>query len=451
MAASHRSPLMRDQWRSEDKYKDDTHYSGRGTGGHRRDSPSASKPQNDTDIGVKIRGRAAADTTTRPSSRGQRLTQHEGSRKESPKVSYRSPQRRSKGEGPSRRPREVGLERFSDQYPNRYQDRDTFRASVKQRRSRSRKPYQVPATRREDRRRSRSPVALDRNDRAPRIRSRHRERAYSDRASPRGDYYSANYDDITTSRSNRDSYVPSTRRSRSPTARDSRPSHATHRRSHSPSKRERPRERSSARCKQDSSRNSRSIRPRDPLPSFHPTRARSRDPSNSRHPRSDHRRRESQPRSPVDSRQPTQRRRRSRTPPGANKGRNSRNMRSLSRPVQSTSDDGPRPPSPPRPIPSFDSETHNPNAVRDAYPMHGMKANDMHGDSRTGRPQIDTRQPYTTSPQWTPTSSHHGSPQSGSPFSHGRGGWGGPQQFHGQPGYVLLIFIYVYKLIHRSV
>jgi CTD kinase subunit alpha len=45
-----------------------------------------------------------------------------------------------------------------------------------------------------------------------------------------------------------------------------------------------------------------------------------------------------------------------------------------------------------------------------------------------GRPQIDTRQ-YSQSPQhMSPSSSYHGSPHAHSPYSAGRGGWGGQQQ-----------------------
>ena len=442
---------MRDQWRAEDKPRDDTRYRGRDKGGHRREPPSASKRRSETDIGVKIRGRAAADNDTRPSSQEERLGRYEGSRGEARKSSHRSPQNPSKGEGSSRRPREFSAERSSDQYSNRHQYRDRSRASLKRRRSRARTPHQVSTTRIADRRRIRSPVASDHTDRAPRVRSRHRERPYSHRASPRGDYYSANYEDISTLRSIRDSYVPSVRRSRSPAARESRPSRVTCRRARSPSRRQKPRETSSTRYKEESSQTSRLRRERETLSPTHDTNPRARGSSSSRHQGAARARRGSRPRSPEDSREATQKRRYSRTPPRSDKLRDRADMQPSTRPIQSILDDSSRPPSPPRPIPSFDSESHNPNVVREAYPMHGMKANDMHADSRSGRPHIDTRQSYHTSPQWTPTSSHHGSPQSGSPFSHGRGGWGGPQQFHGQPGYVCPLFIYVAELIPRSV
>ncbi|MCJ1322262.1 kinase subunit of RNA polymerase II carboxy-terminal domain kinase I [Xylographa vitiligo] len=112
-------------------------------------------------------------------------------------------------------------------------------------------------------------------------------------------------------------------------------------------------------------------------------------------------------------------------------------MQSSTRPIQSILDDQTRQPSPPRPIPSFDDSNGSADShIRDAFPMHGMKASDMHQTQRRIPSHIDTRQQYATSPQYmTPTSSHHGSPQSASPYSHGRGGWAGQQQqqYHGQP------------------
>ena len=106
-------------------------------------------------------------------------------------------------------------------------------------------------------------------------------------------------------------------------------------------------------------------------------------------------------------------------------------MQQGTRPIQSILDEPPRqasrPASPPRPIPSFDdsrsgADTH----MREHFPMHGMKVNDFSSGHRRGPPQIDTRQTYAASPQYmTPTSSVHGSPHSVSPYSQGRGGWGG--------------------------
>ncbi|KAI9807074.1 MAG: hypothetical protein M1825_005791 [Sarcosagium campestre] len=94
-----------------------------------------------------------------------------------------------------------------------------------------------------------------------------------------------------------------------------------------------------------------------------------------------------------------------------------------------------RPPSPPRPIPSFTDETDRApipeenEHIRQNFPMHGMRAEPMHDHSRqVVRPaQIDTRQPYqNSSPYMGPNSAQHSSPQSASPYGHGRG-WNGHQ------------------------
>ncbi|MCJ1310734.1 kinase subunit of RNA polymerase II carboxy-terminal domain kinase I [Agyrium rufum] len=71
-----------------------------------------------------------------------------------------------------------------------------------------------------------------------------------------------------------------------------------------------------------------------------------------------------------------------------------------------------------------------------SYPMHGMKASEMHHNQRRHPSHIDTRQSYSTSPQYmTPTSSHHASPTATSPYGHGRGSWNGPPQQQQQPYY----------------
>ncbi|KAI9863583.1 MAG: kinase subunit of RNA polymerase II carboxy-terminal domain kinase I [Trichoglossum hirsutum] len=104
------------------------------------------------------------------------------------------------------------------------------------------------------------------------------------------------------------------------------------------------------------------------------------------------------------------------------------------------------PPSPPRPIPSFtDSDDHDlidgDARMREAFPMHGMKAADVSRPSPAPVSQstpapIDTRQHYSNSSQYIgPNSNHHLSPQSQSPYGNGRG-WGGQQHFNGQHGYV---------------
>lgn len=102
---------------------------------------------------------------------------------------------------------------------------------------------------------------------------------------------------------------------------------------------------------------------------------------------------------------------------------------SLGRSAQSPIDDT-RSLSPPRPIPSFDSNrTGDPGdgqaSVRDRMSMHGMRAPEVQHRQRHGpsRPHLDTNS-YSTSPNFaTPCSSQKGSPPPGSPFTGGRGGW----------------------------
>ncbi|KZF20351.1 Pkinase-domain-containing protein [Xylona heveae TC161] len=113
-----------------------------------------------------------------------------------------------------------------------------------------------------------------------------------------------------------------------------------------------------------------------------------------------------------------------------------------SRSAQSGPSEG-RPPSPLRPIPSlsdvedqgsFDGDAR----IREAFPLHGMKASDIQHAARPPRPHIDTRQSFSTSPPYLgPTPPHHISPQSGSPYANGRGGWAGqqPPPYHPQHGY----------------
>ncbi|KAI9812961.1 MAG: kinase subunit of RNA polymerase II carboxy-terminal domain kinase I [Phylliscum demangeonii] len=110
---------------------------------------------------------------------------------------------------------------------------------------------------------------------------------------------------------------------------------------------------------------------------------------------------------------------------------------SYARPGPGGQGDG-RPPSPPRPIPSFSDmdERGRDGRSRDGFSSRGMKASDIHKASRqVSRPRVDTRAVYSASPQYaTPTSSHHVSPQSGSPYHQGRG-WPAQQQspYQGQP------------------
>ncbi|KAB8234742.1 putative protein kinase [Aspergillus alliaceus] len=108
------------------------------------------------------------------------------------------------------------------------------------------------------------------------------------------------------------------------------------------------------------------------------------------------------------------------------------------RPIQSAGNPL-RSPSPPRPIPSFDvdiaSASVDGDTTREAVPMHGVRASDARDSKPSNlRSHLEAKQ-YSTSPQYvTSSNSYHGSPQSTSPYSGGRGGWNGQQPSHqGQP------------------
>ncbi|KAJ5165500.1 uncharacterized protein N7500_007330 [Penicillium coprophilum] len=109
------------------------------------------------------------------------------------------------------------------------------------------------------------------------------------------------------------------------------------------------------------------------------------------------------------------------------------------RPIQSVVDGAGRSPSPPRPIPSFDSDNfgstgENSTHAQDGFPMHSMRS-DVNNQPRRrpSRPRLDSR-PYANPQNQTSTGSYHGSPQPPSPYSAGRGGWSGPPSYSG-PGH----------------
>ncbi|KAJ6131953.1 hypothetical protein N7471_007168 [Penicillium samsonianum] len=106
------------------------------------------------------------------------------------------------------------------------------------------------------------------------------------------------------------------------------------------------------------------------------------------------------------------------------------------RPIQSVVDDTAQSPSPPRPIPSFNSDNfglpgEQTTKPRDELPMHAMRS-DVNNQPRRrpSRPHLDTR-PHGNHQNATSTGSYHGSPQPPSPYSAGRGGWSGPPPYSG--------------------
>lgn len=425
---------MRLQRRAEDGSKEDDYRKGRVHSDRRQKSPAHRRHQGSADVGVKIKGRAIADSVPRSSSKFEDEGPIRASHKKEIRKSDRSPHRHYDGKEPDRRVRKLSKEPSS----GRYWCSDEVERSNKRGRSRSSSADRELRKRRVGRHRSRSPADPSRTDRSYRLTSRHRESPLS---VPRQEHYSTSHNDISSSgHPARGLYIPSAKRHRqtSPTSQYNTATSKSHKRFPSDRRRWKSRERSPLNSPHTSpSGHTARKHQATPSPYYQQSpRSRERSPHHYRHSR--HQRRRSLSRSPTGSKRIPRKTRRSRTPTKAIRALSrDRKMQSSTRPIQSILDENSRPPSPPRPIPSFDSDSHDAGGVREVFPMHGMKANEVHGTIRPGRPhQIDTRQSYSTSPQWTPTSSHHGSPQSGSPFNHGRGGWGGQQHFHGQSGLV---------------
>ena len=427
---------MREKWRAEEDYPDSTRRRDRGTKDRRQNSPA---PRGERDTGgLKIKGRAVAESAPGSPSTKKTLPKKENLGGHYRRDWSRSPQgRRARDELRSKRPRESSADRDSVR-TRRRQEADLV---SKRRRTRSRSFKPEISDIREERRRHRSPAYSGRTDRfRPRSRSRsrsrigRRERRYSPQRPIRGDYYSSPYLETNNSTGRfGDSYVPGSRRGPSPSAYQATSSrrrsrsgdrHKTHRKSSPPRKRLTPEDRYSS-------------KDRDRRESLY---------RSSPHPRDSSRRleevkrprRESRPHSRSDSRKPAKRRKSSYSPverPSI-RGHRTKMQQSPPRPIQSLVNDGSRPPAQLQRIPSFDATQGQSVNMNEAFPMHGMKASEVHGSHRHNRPpHLNTQQSYNNSPQWTPTSSHHGSPHSGSPFSQGRGGWNAqPQHYQNESG-----------------
>ena len=426
---------MRGQWRSEDSVRGTRNRREREPSDHRTRSPIRTRRrEGSSDVGLKIKGRATEN-------HGRRGTSKHRERSRSParptqRVSSRSPRRRPIGEG-SKRTRELSEER----HIKRSRRRDSSPPSSSRRRPRSISPHRRPSHSEYERRRRRSP-SPQYTDRGVISSDRRPERLDSPLKSSRRVQIHHTRDRVSdpSERSGGDSYVPTSRRdrARSPESREKyRP---TPPRRHSPSP-PRPSRRDQHNTKNQEPRRLSHDRHRKPSPEHKIRKHRSRETSPSKGAgeisRSSKRPEKTRSRTLNHSTTKPEEYYKSRqSSPHSRRDRNEgTTMQPSTRPIQSILEDQPRQPSPPRPIPSFDDSTGSADAhIREAFPMHGMKSNDMHSNHRRGPGHIDTRQPYATSPQFmTPTSSHHGSPQSGSPYSHGRGGWGG-QHFQSQTG-----------------
>ena len=413
MAATHRSPSMRDKWRADDYHRDEAHHKERGRRDRQERSPAASHRRGEeADAGLRIRGTAKVDIVGR-SARESGYRKEASAKVTAARKHSRSPRRRSRGEDFAR------LEEPASPHRRRHQDWREYRGeadySSKPRRSSSRTAIREPY-RKEKRRRSRSPVFSARVDRG--VGSRQLDRAFSPPpVSPRIDHYSSTQDKTTTRPL--DSYAPGGRhRSRSPAVRDEYRPTPPRRRSLTPSRRPGPRERAPLRLrdlsppsKRERSRDSYIPRKeRDRGVETQKRRHRSREASRDRHttvrlPRK---------RSPLPTQEEAKaeynKRRRSRSPQRRVRPKEKKDMYPSGHPMQNISNA---------------PQLHNSAQIQQPYPIH---------DSSRRPPPVDTRHSYSASPQWTPVSSQQGSPHSASPYSQGHPGWGGQQQqYQGQP------------------
>lgn len=428
---------MRDQWRVEEDYRDvpdrrERHYRDR-----RRPSPPRPTIQPSADREEKVKkGREAADCILTPQARSQDLGGSKTLQRRVGNKGNHSPERPFlNSEVPTR-----NLGKSSEKSERQFTDRQTYQGGTKQptrwRATRSPSSHRDYYNCRGAERRSHSPSYSARHIRQASRIGRRRERADSTSSSTHIRRYTSKDDNAGfTKRLVRSSYIPFP---------SELPSSPTHRRSRNPSpirqhsrptrRRHSPRNFSRSYGRGDYHRKHSSGRHRESASYIY------RPGSQVKHTSStstrQYRRRQSPSPSPTESRLSDRNIRpdwaviETESPQGRIK-----EMQSSTHPIQSILDESTQPPSPPQPIPSFDSDSHS-GGVRETFSSHSMKATELHAGIRPGRPQVDTRQTYSNSPQWTPTSSHRGSPQSGSPFSRGRAGWTGQQQhFHGQPRY----------------
>ena len=388
---------MRDHWRADDNFRA---RSKDRAAARRPVSPSNRRARDLSSEGLRIRGRASDEV---PSTAVKRTSSGTTKNHTAAKVYDRSRSPRSRGVRGDERVRRDGEAKNDQDLRDRRNKREgDLLDSRRHREHRGPPAKEIFDYRDTARRRSQSPVARAHRGRAS---SKHRERVHSPARSSREESYSF------AGRFG-DSYIPSVRRqSRSPPRRH--------------------KARVSARGR------SRSLeRPVRPRPKS-PTSPRPAVPS-SRHHRehwdtkqaSDHRR-------SSRSVEPPRRRRRSPSPPrleqrprhrqrSVSPAHKRRHHRTDSR---DTSMQHSQAGSPTRPYANFDApNNHASGNMSNPYSMRGQ-----HRPVRP--PRVETHFPYSSSPQWTPNSSYHGSPHSSSPLGHARGGWGGPQQsYHQQPG-----------------
>ena len=416
---------MRDQWRSDDHYRDDRRHEGREKTDHRRRS-SKSPRRAHIDLGVKIKG-SATTVSDRQGTRGVGDQLREV-RKRITRERSRSGQR-SKGEGPIHHSRVLSTER----YPKPLRRSKEVEPPSNRPRARSRSPREPVTRSRHERRRSPSPDQSYRIIRETSIGKDHRERrgdSTSRSRHPDRLTASSRYEPVSADLPTRDSYIPSTRRyrSRSPDiyGRTSDTRYLPHSRDRPEiARRDSPQYR--RREASDKIRGEqyfpRPYHDRESPPRrasrerYRSPQKRSAAPPHNQSTRREKARRLSK--SPIKSRRTTKPTRVDQTSNGTIQAK----------PTQSS-----HPRSPHRRRPSFDAVSQKTRDMNQAFPMQSGRVGDGHDPNRP-RQQLDTRQTYAASPPFmTPNTPQHGSPHSASPYGHGRGAWPVPQQFQGQSG-----------------
>ena len=401
---------MRDKWRADEYLRDEAHHRERGRRARLERSPAASHRRQESDVGLKIRGTAKVDTAGRSGRDSEYRREDPGSVAAARKQS-RSPRGRPRGEDSARFEKPLSPER--PRYQDRRDHRGKFDSFHRSRISRSRSPVKESQQYGEERRQTRSPVFSAHTDQG--ISNRRLDRAFSPPPlTPRIDHYSSTHDESASRPL--DSYVPGRRRrSRSPALRDEyrpappRPRPLTPVRR--PTQRERsllrPSERSQPR-KRDRSRDSYIPRPeRAQGAKSTNRRARSREAPPDRDTSVRLRRKRSPLPTQEEAKAEYNKRRRSRSSQRHARPKERKEMYPSGHPLQNA----PQPQIAP---------------MQQGYPMH---------DPSRRPPPLDTRHPYSASPQWTPVSSHQASPHSASPYSQGLPGWvGQQQQSQAQPG-----------------
>ena len=423
MAASRQDSSVRDQRRAndEDRGREDYLHRQKRIGRDRRSrSPAPTRQSTRSDEGVKIRGRAVDEEPAQPRSLSKRI-KDPGDRKgdRSPVHSSRQDTRPGTSVRSIEEPKPSRHKSTADS--QRYRDSDLTR---KRRRSRSQSASDQ--IRRIDKRKISSPEPSSRVSRGDQLYDHRKSRHLPNEAplnSRHPTHQEKQVDSVAVS-----SYHPSSRqRSPSPSFANH-PNSRHHHREESPRRRTRgdppsPQSKRRSRAARSSyyeeegsarSQYGRSFNPRERSPAVH---------RESRYRRG----------SPL-THQPEKREKRHRSPHSPEprhriRGGDHQDTRNSARTDQSVSQQNPRSSSLSRRNPDFNAHRRETPSRPNSASMH-----DPYAAQRHRPPHVDTRQPYNTSPQWTPTTSHHGSPHAASPYHHGRGSWPQPppQQYYGQ-------------------